>query len=69
MTLLGSGNVLTQLAEQKLIDEYQVLVDPIAINDGTPLFKYISHKLQLKLTGTHTFNSGSLLLTYKPAKQ
>lgn len=67
MTLLGSGNVLTQLAEQKLIDEYQILIDPVAIDDGTPMFKYISHKLELKLTGTRAFKSGIVLLNYKPA--
>ncbi|MCD6011690.1 MAG: dihydrofolate reductase [Flavipsychrobacter sp.] len=67
MTLLGSGNVLTQLAEQKLIDEYQILIDPVAIDDGTPMFKYISHTLELKLTSTRSFNSGIVLLNYKPA--
>ena len=31
MTLLGSGSILTQLAEQGLIDEYQVMIDPVVI--------------------------------------
>src|ERR1700755_2918004 len=31
LTLLGSGSILTQLAEAGLIDEYQLLVDPIAL--------------------------------------
>jgi dihydrofolate reductase len=30
MTLLGSGSMLTQLAEHGLIDEYQIMLDPVA---------------------------------------
>jgi dihydrofolate reductase len=67
MTLLGSGSILTQFAEQSLIDEYQIMVDPVVIGDGTPIFKDIRHKLDLKLTMTRTFKSGVVLLCYQPA--
>jgi dihydrofolate reductase len=66
LTLLGSGSLLTQLAEQGLIDEFQIMVDPVVLGDGTPIFKGIRHKLDLKLTGTRTFKSGVVLLSYKP---
>ena len=69
MTLLGSGSVLTQFAEQGLIDEYQIMVDPVVIGDGTPIFKGISHKLDLKLMRTRTFNSGVVLLCYQPVEK
>jgi dihydrofolate reductase len=65
MTLLGSGSILTQFAEQGLIDEYQIMVDPVVIGDGTPIFKDIKWKLDLKLTMTRTFKSGIVLLCYK----
>ena len=65
MTLLGSGSILTQFAEQGLIDEYQIMVDPVAISGGTPIFKDIKHKLYLKLTTTRTFKSGAVLLCYE----
>ena len=68
MTLLGSGSVLTQFAEQGLIDEYQIMVDPVVIGDGTPIFKDIKNKLDLKLTGTRTFASGVVLLCYQPVE-
>lgn len=58
MTLLGSGSILTQLAEHGLIDEYQIMVDPVAIGEGTPIFKNIKRKLDLKLTKTRTFKDG-----------
>jgi len=66
MTLLGSGSILAQFAEQSLIDEYHFMVDPVVLGDGTPLFKGIRHKLDLKLIGTKAFKSGVVLLSYEP---
>jgi dihydrofolate reductase len=68
MTLLGSGSILIQFAEQGLIDEYQIMVDPVVLGDGTSIFKNIKHKLDLKLTRTRTFKSGVVLLCYQPAQ-
>ena len=69
MTLLGSGTILTQFAEQGLIDEYQIMVDPVVLGDGTPIFKDFKGKLDLKLTGTKTFKSGVVLLSYQPMEK
>lgn len=69
MTLLGSGSILTQFAEQGLIDEYQIMVDPVVLGDGTPIFKGIKHQLDLKLTSTRTFRSGVVLLCYQPVEK
>jgi dihydrofolate reductase len=66
MTLMGSGSILTQFAEQGLIDEFQIRVDPIVLGDGTPIFKNIKRKLNLKLTMTRTFKSGAVLHCYQP---
>lgn len=69
MTLLGSGSILTLFAEKGLIDEYQVMVDPVVLGSGTPLFKNIQGKLDLELTKTRIFKSGTVLLCYKPLKR
>lgn len=66
MTILGSGSIVTQFAEQGLIDEYQFMVDPVVLGDGTPMFQSIKQKLDLKLTNTRTFKSGVVLLCYEP---
>lgn len=66
MTLLGSGSVLTQLAQQGLIDDFQIMVDPVALGAGTSLFKGIKPRLNLKLTATRSFKSGVVLLSYRP---
>lgn len=51
---------------RKLVDEYQIMVDPVALGDGTPIFKGIKNKLDLKLIKTKTFKSGVVLLCYQP---
>ncbi len=50
-----------------LIDEYQIMVDPVALGDGAPIFKNIRHKLNFDLTHTRVFKSGVVLLYYQPA--
>ncbi len=69
MTILGSGSIVTQLAEASLIDLYQIMVDPVGLGNGMPLFKGMKKKLQLKLTSTRAFKSGVVLLTYEPANK
>lgn len=66
LTLLGSGTIVSQFAEAGLIDEYQIMVDPIAIGEGKPIFKGIKNHLQLRLTDAKVFKSGVVLLCYKP---
>ena len=68
MTVMGSGSILTQFAEQNLIDEYQIMMDPVATGSGKTIFKGIKHNLNLKLITTRTFKSGVVLFCYKPVK-
>jgi dihydrofolate reductase len=69
MTILGSGSIITQFAEEGLIDEYQFMVDPVVLGDGMPIFKNIRRQLELKLESTRTFKSGVVLLCYQPIKK
>ncbi|MEO8151041.1 MAG: dihydrofolate reductase family protein [Bacteroidia bacterium] len=64
MTILGSGSILTQFAEAGLIDEYSLMIDPVVISNGTPIFDGILKKLDLKLIDTRTFKSGCVLVNY-----
>jgi dihydrofolate reductase len=66
MTILGSGSLVTQFADEDLIDEYQVMIDPVALGKGTALFSNLTHQLNLKLTMTKTFQSGVVLMSYQP---
>ncbi|MBS1605963.1 MAG: dihydrofolate reductase [Bacteroidetes bacterium] len=68
ITILGSGSIVTQLAEAGLIDTYGFMIDPVALGDGVPVFKGITQKLQLKLTSSRVFNSGVINVTYEVEK-
>ena len=66
MTILGSGSIVSQLAPEGLIDEYQIVLNPIVLGTGRTMFDGIKEKLNLKLTKTRTFSSsGKVFLCYE----
>lgn len=67
--LVGSPSLIVALTRLDLIDEYQLCVHPVIAGKGLPLFKNINNHLLLKLLKTKTFESGAILLYYKPVKQ
>jgi dihydrofolate reductase len=66
MVILGSGNIVAQLARENLIDQYQVVISPVAIGGGRTLFEGLKKQLRLKLTASRAFKNGSVFLTYVP---
>ncbi len=64
LTILGSGSIVSQFAEHSLIDEFQFMIDPVALGDGTSTLKGLTRKLDLKLKETRSFKSGVVLLWY-----
>jgi dihydrofolate reductase len=66
LAILGSGTILTQFAEQGLIDRYEIMIDPVVIAKGTPIFNNLSVDLRLKLVESRVFKSGVVLLCYEP---
>ena len=69
MTILGSGSIVNLLTDHGLIDHYQIMVDPLALGEGTPIFNDISQPLQLELVANRIFKRGVILLTYQPLKK
>ena len=67
MAILGSGTIVSQLAQEGLIDEYQVVVDPIVLGKGRTMFDGVKDKLNLKLTKSRAFGNGNVYLCYEPA--
>jgi dihydrofolate reductase len=68
MAILGSGSIVSQLAQAGLIDEYQMLVNPIVLGEGRTMFEGVKKNLNLKLTSTRAFKNGFVLLCYEPVK-
>jgi dihydrofolate reductase len=66
IVIYGSASIIQQLTNLGLIDEYQLLVHPVVLGSGKPLFKDIKDKINLKLIKTQTFNSGVVGLYYQP---
>ncbi len=67
MAIMGSGTIVAQLAPAGLIDEYQMMVDPVALGKGRTMFEGIQEMLSLKLTRTRTFTNGKVFLCFEPA--
>ena len=61
----GSATLVHDLIPLRLIDEYNLVVHPIALGRGIPLFGESSGHVKLRLVATKTFDSGALLLTYQ----
>lgn len=66
MVLLGSGNIVSQLASEGVIDEYQIIVHPIVLGAGRSMFDGVKERLRFKQTGTRTFANGNVLISYVP---
>ena len=66
MVILGSGSIVSQLAQENLIDEYQLAVSPIVLGKGRTLFEGLKEKLTLKLTSLRTFGNGTVFACYQP---
>lgn len=66
LAILGSGSIVAQLAQEGLIDEYQIVMNPVALGKGKTMFEGIKGKLTLKLTKTRAFGNGNVLLCYEP---
>ena len=68
MAVLGSGSIVSQWAQEGLIDEYQIVVNPVVLGAGRTMFDGVTEKLALKLIKTRAFGNGNVLLCYEPEK-
>lgn len=69
LLIFGSADLAAALIQNCLIDEFRVMVSPLILGGGTPLFQRIKTQLDLKLLEVKTFRNGNVLLTYQPNYQ
>ena len=67
LAIFGSANLISTVMDE--IDEHRVMVNPILLGGGTPLFKNNPERTRLELAGERVFKSGNVLLTYRPVKE
>jgi dihydrofolate reductase len=63
MVILGSGTIVQQFASLGLIDEYRLIVAPVVLGQGKPLFK---EKIKFRLLKSKTLACGDVILCYQP---
>ena len=67
---VGSRSLIVTLLNLNLIDEFQLLVQPIIATKGLPLFENINDRIDLRLVKTRTLaGTGSIINYYEPAKR
>ncbi|HSP40344.1 MAG TPA: dihydrofolate reductase family protein [Gillisia sp.] len=60
----GGAEFVTNLIENKLIDEYHLFYNPVSIGVGKSIFNDLSSPLKLKLTNSNSFDCGIVVNTY-----
>jgi dihydrofolate reductase len=68
LVILGSASLVRQLSDAELIDEYQIVVAPVALGAGRSLFTGLVRPLSLELGETRRFPNGNLFLRYTRAR-
>lgn len=61
----GAGLVAT-LAGLGLVDEYRLIVHPVLLGKGTPLFQDVEERRRLRLTRTLQLGQKLVVLSYEP---
>ena len=69
IVIFGSGSIVSALTQLGLIDDYRILVNPVVLGSGKPLFQGLKDRHKLDLLGTKTFRSGVVMLRYTPEKK
>ena len=69
IAVFGSADLLSTLIKLDLVDEHRIIVNPVVLGKGTPLFKDVGSTLNLKLVRSRVFASGNVLLYYQPEKR
>jgi len=66
IAIFGSNDLATNFLRMGLIDELRIMVNPVVLGNGNPLFGAMTDHVKLKLLRTKTFRSGNVLHYYRP---
>jgi dihydrofolate reductase len=67
MIAWGGAAFAQSLTRLGLVDEYRLILQPVALGDGLPLFKDLSAPVRLELVDAQTYDTGAALHVYRPA--
>jgi dihydrofolate reductase len=63
----GGASFAQSLVKEGLVDEYHLVVHPVALGKGLALFSELTAPLDLTLVSSRTFDSGAVAQIYRPA--
>jgi riboflavin biosynthesis pyrimidine reductase len=63
----GGASFARSLIARNLVDEYALLVHPIALGSGLPIFSGLPAPQRLKLVSAKAFPRGAMVQIYRPA--
>lgn len=66
LLVYGGTSFVASLIKHCLIDEYHLLLNPVALGSGSTIFSGLADTLRLTLTTTKVFSCGTVLLCYEP---
>jgi dihydrofolate reductase len=64
IAIFGSNTLCTSLVDARLIDELQIMLNPVLLGEGTPLFRGVDKWVGLQLRSAEPLPSGAVFLTY-----
>jgi dihydrofolate reductase len=67
MVVFGSAMLASSLLQWGLVDEYRVILQPVLLGSGSPLFRDVTERIRMKLMSAKSFGSGVVLLSYQRA--
>jgi dihydrofolate reductase len=63
----GGAGFAQSLSRAGLVDEYALVIKPVAFGGGLPMFRDLPDALRLELIEARTFETGSVLHLYEPS--
>jgi dihydrofolate reductase len=66
MLIFGSAMLTSSLIPTGLIDEYRLLLNPILLGNGNPLFKPLAQQHVMQLAEARPLKTGLVVLRYEP---
>lgn len=68
LLIMGSGSLVAPLTDAGLIDEWQVVVNPLVLGAGRSMFEGLARPRHLELKKSRAFRNGNVVLWYAPAE-
>lgn len=64
----GGASFVQALSREGLIDEYRLVIRPVALGSGMPLFKDLLAPLSLRLVDSRAFTDGTAICVYETVR-